>query len=423
MTFKRALANRYPALSSRDFLIFWVGQFVSLIGTWMQSTTLPYLAYRLTGSPFNLGLIGFAATLPTLLLALPAGVLIERLDKRKTVIVMQTVMMMQAFTLAFLTLTGQIQMWQIVVLAFILGAANAIEITARQAMLVEMVGKPALPNAIALQATIFNAARVLGPLLFAPFLVAFQGGGEGWAFFFNGLSFLVVIVSLFFVKTPFKADLPASTGESRNYWGEFKDGQRYILQNSVIGLIILLAALLGFFGFPFGQQIPAFAKDVLYVTGQSDTAVAARTSAMYMMQGIGALIAAFFLATFSGIKRRGLLMTIGQFAFIMALIGLSQVSQVPPALILMLVLGWGMVTQLNLMNVLIQVNVPNELRGRVFSSYLWALQGVAPFGSLFIGWMAQNWGISTTALVCGLICLVTAGAVHISNPSLRKLTV
>ncbi len=423
MSFNLTIAHRYPALASRDFRIFWVGQFVSLIGTWMQSTTLPYLAYRMTGSPFDLGLIGFAATIPTLFLALPAGVLIERLDKRKTVIVMQTVMMLQAFTLAFLTLTGQIQMWQIVVLAFVLGTANTIEITARQAMLVEMVGKPALPNAIALQATIFNAARVLGPLLFAPFLVAFQGGGEGWAFFLNGMSFLFVIISLFFVKTPYKLDRPENAGESRNYFGEFKEGQRYILQNSVLALIILLAALLGFFGFPFGQQIPAFARDVLYVTGQTDTAVATRTSAMYMMQGIEALAAAIFLATFSGIKRRGLLMTIGQFAFIFALIGLSQVNNVPPALFLMLVLGWGMVTQLNLMNVLIQVMVPNELRGRVFSSYLWALQGVAPFGSLFIGWMALQWGISTTALVCGLVCLISAGAIHISNPSLRKLTV
>jgi MFS family permease len=423
MTFKRALANRYPALASRDFQIFWVGQFVSLIGTWMQSTTLPYLAYRMTGSPFDLGLIGFASTLPTLLLALPAGVLIERVDKRKTVIAMQTVMMLQAFTLAFLTLTGRIEIWQITVLSFVLGAANVVEITARQAMLVEMVGKPALPNAIALQATIFNAARVLGPLLFAPFLVAFNGGGEGWAFFLNGLSFLFVIISLFFVKTPFKADQPDRTGESRNFMGEFKEGQRYILQNTVIAVIILLAALLGFFGFPFGQQIPAFARDALYVTGQTDTAVAARTSAMYMMQGIGALAAALFLATFSGIRRRGLLLIIGQFAFILALIGLSLVNKVPPALILMMVLGWGMVTQLNQMNVLIQLNVPNELRGRVFSVYLWALQGVAPFGSLFIGWMAQQWGISIAALVCGLICLVCAGAVNISNPSLRKLTV
>jgi MFS family permease len=422
MGFRQSVANHYPALSSRDFLIFWIGQFISLIGTWMQSTTLPYLAYQLTGSRFDLGLIGFAATLPTLLLALPAGVFVERLDKRKTVIIMQCVMMLQAFALAFLTLTNRILIEQIIILAFILGLANTIEITARQAMLVELVGKPDLPNAIALQATIFNAARVLGPLLFAPFLVAFQGGGEGWAFFLNGISYLFVIVGLFFVRTPYKVIQVEKANETRNYLGEFKEGQRYILQNSVIALIILLAAFLGFFGFPFGQQIPALAHDVIVVAGQTESAIAARTSALYVMQGIGALIAAFFLATFSGLRRKGFLMTIGQFAFILALIGISLVTKLPPALILMLILGWGMVTQLNLMNTLIQLNVPNSLRGRVFSTYLWALQGVAPFGSLFVGWLAQKAGISTTAFVCGMICLVAAGAIHIANPSLRKLT-
>jgi MFS family permease len=170
MKLKTFLADHYPALTSRDFFIFWVGQFVSLIGTWMQSTTQPYLAYRLTGRPFDLGLIGFAASLPTLLLVLPAGVIVERLDKRKTVIVLQAVMMLQAFALAYLAISGNIQIWHIVVLAFVLGTANAVEITARQAMLIELVGKDKLPNAIALQSTIFNAARVLGPTLIVPFL-------------------------------------------------------------------------------------------------------------------------------------------------------------------------------------------------------------------------------------------------------------
>jgi len=422
MSFRQSIALHYPALASRDFLIFWVGQFISLIGTWMQNTTLPYLAYRLTGSPLVLGLIGFASTIPTLLLALPAGVLVERLDKRKTVIIFQCVMMLQAFALAFLTLSNRIQIWQIILLALVLGIANTFEITARQAMLVELVGKEDLPNAIALQATIFNAARVLGPLLFAPFLVAFQGGGEGWAFLFNAISYLFVIIGLFFVRTPYKVIHPEITEEKRNYLREFNEGQHYIFQNTVIALIILLAALLGFFGFPFGQQIPALARSVLVVTGQTETDIAARTSALYMMQGIGALIAAVYLATYSRIRRKGLLMTFGQFAFVLSLIGLSRVTQVPPALILMLILGWGMVTQLNLMNTLIQLDVPNHLRGRVFSSYLWALQGVAPFGSLFIGWLAQQMGISTTAFICGMICLVVVCVIHITNPSLRKLT-
>src|SRR5512133_2478754 len=224
---KQQIIQRYPALASRDFVVFWVGQFVSLIGTWMQNTTQPYLAYRLSGQPFDLGLIGFASALPTLLLALPGGVLVERLDKRKTVIAMQIVMMIQAFTLAVLALTGVIQIWHIVVLAFLLGSANAIEITARQAMLIELVGKGALPNAIALQSTIFNAARVIGPSLVAPFLIFIQGNGEGWAFLANGVSYLFIIVSLFFVQTPFKV---AQTVEKRNLWADFREGQVYIRQ-------------------------------------------------------------------------------------------------------------------------------------------------------------------------------------------------
>src|SRR5512147_1012110 len=183
---RSAIIQRFPALASRDFILFLVGQFISVIGTWMQTTAQPYLAYRISGRPFDLGLIGFASALPTLLLALPVGVLVERLDKRKTVITMQVVMMLQALTLAFLALTGVIQIWHIVVLAFLLGTANAIEITARQAMLIELVGKDSLPNAIALQSTIFNAARVIGPSLVAPFLIFIQGNGEGWAFLANG---------------------------------------------------------------------------------------------------------------------------------------------------------------------------------------------------------------------------------------------
>jgi MFS family permease len=236
------LSERFPALASRDFLIFWIGQFISLTGTWMQNTTQPYLAYRLTGSSFDLGLVGFSATLPTLLLALPGGVLVEHLDKRKTVIVMQIIMMLQAFMLAFLALTGKIHIWHIILLAFVLGTANAIEITARQAMLIELVGKPALPNAIALQSTIFNLARVLGPSLTGVVLLLVKNQGEGWAFFANGVSFLFVIIGLFFVRTPYR-NTPTKTGLARpKMFTEFQEGWSYIRGNSVILLIILLAA-------------------------------------------------------------------------------------------------------------------------------------------------------------------------------------
>lgn len=416
MSFK----DRFPALASRDFLIFWVGQFVSLIGTWMQNTTLPYLAYRISGRPMDLGLIGFAATLPTLLLALPGGVIVERLDKRKAVIVLQTIMMLQAFTLALLALSGLIRIWHIFLLAFLLGMANAVEITARQAMLIELVGKAALPNAIALQSTIFNTARVLGPSLSAVVMILIQNNGEGWAFFINGVSFLSVIVGMFFVRTPYKAANGRPSNGKGSLLKEFKEGQQYIFGNAIVLAIILAATMIGFFGFPFGQQIPAIARDVLAGVADSETVVKARTSALYLAQGVGALIASLYLSINSNIKRKGLLLAVGQFVFVFTLGGISFVRQLPLALGLILVLGWSMVTQLAMMNTLIQLEVPDMLRGRVFSTYLWALQGVAPFGSLFIGWLAQTHGVPRAALICGAICLAGLSILQAAFPAIRR---
>jgi MFS family permease len=429
-------SGRFPALASRDFFIFWVGQFLSLIGTWMQNTMLPYLAYRLTGRPLDLGLIGFSITLPTLLLALPGGVLVEHLDKRRTVIVMQTIEMIQAFVLAFLALTGVIQIWQIVVLSFVLGSATTIEITARQAMLIELVGKPALPNAIALQSTIFNAARVLGPSLTAVVLVLVKNQGEGWAFFINGVSFLFVIVGLFFVRTPYKVNAASiengkrnmmvgqsptmMAGQSPTMMAEFSEGQRYILGNASVTLIVLMAAVLGFFGFPFGQQIPAVARDVLKQFGDTETIVKARTSALYIAQGVGALVSSLLISAFSDMKRKGLLLAFGQFIFAIVLIGIAFTKSLPLTLVLIMLLGLSIVTQLAMMNTLIQLEVPDALRGRVFSTYLWALQGVAPFGSLFIGWVAQTWNVPLAALICGGMCLLAAILIHSLNPTFRQ---
>ena len=413
------ITHRFPALASRDFAIFWVGQFVSLIGTLMQSTTQPYLAYRLSGRPFDLGLIGFANALPTLFLALPGGVLVERLDKRKVVIFLQTIMMLQAFTLAFLTLTGRIQIWHIIVLAFVLGVANTIEITARQSMLIELVGRQALSNAIALQSTIFNTARVLGPSLVAPFLILIKEQGEGWAFLANGISFFFVIIGLFFVRARYK---PAPEKAGHSLLADIQEGQRYIFKTPSVGLIIAIAALLGFAGFPIIQQVPVLARDVLRQVGDTDAVVAARTSALYTAQGVGALVAAIFLSVGS-FKRKGRLLIAGQYTFILALIGVAFPRTLLPTLILIALMGWGAVTQMAMMNTLIQLQAPNGLRGRVFSTYLWALQGAAPLGSLLIGWMAQSVSVPTTALICGMTCALAISAIHLRNPSIRRAEV
>jgi MFS family permease len=411
-----AVTRRFPALASRDFVLFLVGQFVSVIGTWMQNTAQPYLAYRLSGRPLDLGLIGFAATLPTLVLALPAGVLVERWDKRKTVIIFQAIMSLQAFGLAALTFTGQVQIWHIAVFALLFGTASAVEITARQAMLIELAGREALPSAIALQTTAFNVGRVIGPLTASWLLTT--TGTEGSVFLANGLSFVFVILGLLVARTRFK--VPRETAVQKSLGVEFREGLSYIRRNTLVASLILMSASIGFFGFPLVQQIPALARDVLALSSDTEAAVAARTSQLYAAQGAGAMTAALLAAYLNSNRNKGLMVLLGQVAFIVPLILLGYVPAFGISLILLVLIGWGTVTQLVSMNTLIQVKVPNGLRGRVFSVYLWALQGVAPFGSLLIGWLAQNWGVPVAALTGGLVSLVTVGLLHLISPGVRR---
>jgi MFS family permease len=417
MPLKTFLSSRFPALASRDYAIFWVGQFLSLIGTWMQTTTQPYLAYRISGSPFDLGLIGMASTLPTFFLALPGGVLVERFDRRKTVIAMQAIMMVQAFILAILTLSGMIQIWHIILLSFLLGTASAIEITARQAMFVELVGKEALPNAIALQATIFNAARVIGPSLMAPFLIFIKGNGEGYAFLANAISYLIVIGSLFFVRTPFKIIREKT---KINFIGDLKESWQYISSTRAVLMIILMAVVVGFIGFPMLQQIPVFARDVLAVAGEPEANIATRNSLIFTFQGIGALIAAFSLAAFNP-KGKGKLLVAGQLIFTISIMLLAFSKFLPFTLAIFIMIGFGMVSTLATMNTLIQLEVPNEIRGRVFSAYLWGLQGISPFGNLLIGWMASEWGVLVTTFIAGASILLLIGLIHLKTPEIRRI--
>ncbi len=414
------MSNSPNALSYHDFRIFWTGQFVSLIGTWMQNTVQPYLAYRLTNQPFYLGLIGFSGAIPALFITLPAGVYLERLNKRNVVIVMQGVMMLQAFFLAYLTLTGRVAIWHILFLSFILGLASAVEVSARQAMIAELVSKNAIPNAIALNSAIFNTARVIGPSLTAPFLLFFQDQGIGWAFFANGISYLFVLVSLLMIGSK-----PGILAKRPNFslFSDLRDGIKYIRATPVVALLILVVTLPAFFGFPYSQQIPVFATDVFKTISDTSAAVASRNSLMITAVGVGALIAAIMLVFYSTLRHKGLLLTIGQITFAISLIGFSLTTSLPVGLLLLVLSGWGTVTQLALTNTLIQLAVPDALRGRVISTYFWAQQGIAPFGSLFIGFLAQQAGAPLALRVGGIICLVGYVAVALLNPIIRKTVV
>jgi MFS family permease len=411
------LSQRFPALASRDFAIFWVGHLLSLIGTSMQNTALPLLAYRLSGRPFDLGLIGFAVTLPTFFLAIPGGVLVEHVDKRKAIIFLQAVMMLDTLVLALLTLSGRILIWHIVITSLILGIASAFEITARQAMLIELVGRDSLPNAIALQSTAFNLSRVLGPALVVPLLLLFPKNGEGWVFLLNGISFITIIIGLFFVRALYKAPIEPRT---RSMMTELREGTQYLINNQSVGLLIVIAAVLGIFAFPITQQLPVISKDLLGQVGDVKAAVDMRNSFLYTAQGAGALIAAFSIAMNNSARRRGLRLILGEAAFILGMIAIPFSRTIFPTTVIIALMGWGAVTQLATMNTLIQLQVPDNLRGRVFSIYLWALQGITPFGSLLIGWMTQEFSLSTTALLFGLFSLVVIGGIQLFRPIARQ---
>jgi MFS family permease len=282
-------------------------------------------------------------------------------------------------------------------------------------MLIELSGRESLPSAIALQSMVFNIGRVIGPLMAAWLLTS--TGTEGSVFMANGVSYLFVIAGLFVIQTRYK--VPRETHEKKSLGTEFGEGLGYIRRNTVVAAIILMSALVGFFGFPLVQQIPALARDVLKTVGDSESIVAARTSQLYAAQGAGALIAALLAAYMSSSRNKGRMVTLGQIAFILPLIALGYVPNLSISLVLLVLIGWGTVTQLVSMNTLIQINVPDGLRGRVFSVYLWALQGVAPFGSLLIGWLAQNWGVPLAALTGGLVSLISIGMLHLISPGVR----
>jgi MFS family permease len=282
-------------------------------------------------------------------------------------------------------------------------------------MLIELTGRDALQSAIALQTTAFNVGRVLGPLC-AAWIIAVTGG-ETAVFLVNGLSFLFVIGGLLIARTPYKVDheVQPRTGLKR----EFKEGLLYIKNSALILSVVLMAALVGFFGIPLVQQIPALARDVLKPLLEPETMIAARTSSLYAAQGVGALVAAFMAASLPGSNKKRMLL-FGQIIFIFPIITLGFVTKVNVALILLGLIGWGTVTQLVMMNTIVQTDVPDLLRGRVFSVYFWALQGVAPFGSILIGWTAQNWGVQTAAIFAGTTCLLGVILIRITLGVGRK---
>lgn len=360
---------------------------ISLLGTWVQNTAQGWLVLQLTDSPFLLGLVTAVQFGPLLFLSLIAGVMADRVPKRNLLLVTQTTMMLLALIMSFLTFTGAIRYWHIVILAFLLGTASAFDMPTRQSFIIEMVGRDDLMNAIALNSSIFNAARIVGPAL-AGLLIGWLGMGP--CFLLNGLSYAAVIAGLLFMQgLETKVREPQFDGVTKN----IREGLRFIRQTPLVGKTILMMAAVSLFTINFNVLIPIFARDVL---GQQ----AEGYGLLFSAAGIGALGGALVLAWNSHRGPQSYLMLAGAIGLVVfeALLSLTRVYLL--SFLLLILLGFSMIFFAASVNSTLQLNTPDQLRGRVMSVYSLVFQGMAPFGSLFVGSIAQLYD-APAALVSG----------------------
>ena len=402
------LPATFSALRHRNFRLWFIGQTLSLIGTWMQSVAQGWVVYQLTGSEFALGAVSFIGTVPTLFLMLPAGALADRIPRRQVLLVTQTVMMILAFILAALAATHVLQAWHIGVLAACLGIANSFDAPARQAMAVEMVEDRAdLMNAIALNSTIFNMARVVGPAIGGAVLAAV---GAAWCFTLNGLSFLAVLAALLMMN------LPKTHPEVRTdpITLQIAEGIKYVWQTPTIRTATALVAVSSLFAFSYAVLLPAYAVDVLHV---GEAGLGALNTAV----GVGALAGSLLVASLTRFRRKGLLLTVGSLLFPAVLFAFAFSRSFWLSLAALSLIGVGFVTQNATSNTLIQSIVPDSLRGRVMAVYMLMFFGTAPFGSLQAGALAQAFGPSAGVAVGAGITLSFALFVFFTVPVLRRV--
>jgi MFS family permease len=394
------------ALRHRNFQLFFSGQLISLTGTWMQTVAQSWLVYRLTGSALLLGSVGFASQIPVFLFAPLGGITADRVNRRYIVIATQVAAMVLAFVLAGLTLFHRIQVWHVFVLASLLGIVNAFDIPGRQSFLVEMVGKEDLMNAIALNSSMFNGARVIGPAV-AGILVAKIG--EGWCFFANAISYIAVIIGLLLMKVQTRPRVKASTASP---FENMMEGFRFVNETAPIRALLLLLGVVSLVGMPYVVLMPIFADKILHGGARGLGILMGAT-------GVGALLGALTLAFREGVKGLGrwVAWCCAGFGASIAIFALSHSFWL--SVILLLPVGYTMMLQMACSNTLIQVMVPDALRGRVMAVYSMMFMGMAPIGALLGGALADHLGAQTAVAIGGLASVVGAGWFALQLPKIR----
>jgi MFS family permease len=383
------------AFRHRNYRLFFAGQSLSLIGTWMQRIAMNWLVYRLTGSVFLLGVVNFTGQIPTLLFAPFAGVLADRYDRHRLLIATQALAMAQAGLIAVLVLTNMVAVWHLVVLGFVLGIVNAFDTPIRQALIVEMIDKREdLGNAIALNSSMVNGARLLGPSI-AGILIATVG--EGMCFLLNAVSYIAVIAALMAMSI---APKPVRAARA-HLWREWRDGVTYAFESIPIRSVLLLLAVVSFMGLPYATLLPVFAQDVLQG--------GARTLGFLMSAaGMGALVGAIFLASRDTVLGLETVLVVAAAIFGAGLIAFSLSRVYWLSCGLMIVSGFGMMVYMAASNTLVQMSVEDDKRGRVMSLYTMALRGMVPLGSLCAGALASQIGAAATLALGGICCVCGA---------------
>lgn len=401
------LRQTFTALRHRNYRLWFIGQVISLFGTWMQMTAQGYFIYELTHSPVYLGYVGFAAGIPTWIFMLWGGVIADRISRRTLLIITQTAMMILAFMLAGLTFSQIVEPWHIVALAFLGGIANAFDAPARMAFVSEMVPREDMTNAIALNGAMFNTATAIGPAISGLTYAAF---GPGWCFTINGFSFIAVIIALWMMRMA-PLDRRVTT---RSVLSELAEGFRYLAKQPMIRTIIYLEAITVIFGISFAILIPAWAVNIL--GGDATT-----NGLLQSARGLGALVSALLIASLGRFQFKGKLITVGSFAFPAMLIAFSAMQWLPLSLVMLFCAGMAQILIFNMANSLVQNLVDDKLRGRVMGIYSLNFFGFMPLGALWMGFWAEGLGSPITIAMSASVMLAFSITFFFLAPKLRRL--
>jgi MFS family permease len=403
----------FRALSHRNFRLFWIGAFLSNVGTWMQAVAQGWLVLQLTNSAFWLGLDAFMATAPGFVFTLVGGVFADLIDRRRLLLYTQVVAGIAALGLAALVATGAVNRWMVLGFSFVTGCCMALASPSYLAMTYDLVGREDLANAIAMNSTQFQLSRVIGPALAG---VAFRVFGLAGCFFANGLSFIAVILALWKVRTGPHSAAPAhSVRDRRAFWGDLVEGFRYVRNRPRVSALLTLSAVNSFFGAPYFSMVPIYARDIFHL-GATGLALMMGTA------GVGAFLGALLVAYLGDFKRKGWFVLGGATVFGLSIIGFALSSRLNLSLFFLFALGFALVVSVAITNTLLQKLVTDQMRGRVMSMFLLSFMGTMPVGNIIAGTASKSFGPQYTLAVGGFIVTIAATGVALFNQRLRELS-